>query len=64
MNQIIELQKQMNEIVFNQMKQQREFIEKQQLKKKELNSAVKLPKLESRFFLVTNLNGRNVLGRF
>ena len=28
MNQIVELQKQMNSIVFNQMKQQHEFIEK------------------------------------
>ena len=46
MNQIVELQKQMNEIVFNQMKQQHEFIEKQELKKKEQNAAVKLPKLE------------------
>ena len=46
MNQIVELQKQMNEIVFNQMKQQHEFIEKQELKKKEQDTAVKLPKLE------------------
>ena len=46
MNQTVELQKQMNEIVFNQMKQQHEFIEKQELKKKEQDTAVKLPKLE------------------
>ena len=50
MNQIVELQKQMNEIVFNQMKQQHEFIEKRELKEKELDTAVKLPKLEIVFF--------------
>ena len=46
MNQIVELQKQMNEIVFNQMKQQHGFKEKQELKKVEQYTAVKLPKLE------------------
>ena len=43
MNQMVELQTQMNEIVFNQMKQQHELLEKQELKEKELNNAVKLP---------------------
>ena len=50
MNQMVELQKQMNEIVFNQMKQQHELLEKQELKEKELSNAVKLPKLEIALF--------------
>ncbi|MCG8046011.1 MAG: hypothetical protein N0E48_10190 [Candidatus Thiodiazotropha endolucinida] len=44
--QICELQKQMNYIVSNQMKQQHEFLEKQELREKELATNVKLPKLE------------------
>ena len=36
MNQIVELQKQMNSIVFDQMKQQHELLEKRELKKKSL----------------------------
>ena len=50
MKQIVELQKQMNSIVFNQMKQQHEFIEKRERKEKELETAVKLPKLEIAVF--------------
>ena len=58
-NQMVELQKQMNEIVFNQMKQQHELLEKQELKEKELSNAVKLPKLEIALFMVISLNGRS-----
>ena len=36
----------MNYIVSNQMKQYHEFLEKQELKEKELASTVKLPKLD------------------
>lgn len=36
LDQIVELQKQMNYIVSNQMKQHHEFLEKQELKEKEL----------------------------
>ena len=46
LDQIVDLQKQMNCIVTNQMKQQSEFIEKQELKEKELATTVKLPKLD------------------
>ena len=46
LDQIVYLQKQMNSIVTNQMKNQAEFIEKQELKEKEMAMAVKLPKLE------------------
>ena len=46
LDQIVEIQKQMNYIVSNQMKQHHEFLEKQELKKKELASTVKLPKLD------------------
>ena len=45
-DQMVDLQKQMNCIVTNQMKQQSEFIEKQELKEKELATTVKLPKLD------------------
>ena len=44
--QIVELQKQMNTVVVNQMKQQSELIEKQELKDKELATTVKLPKID------------------
>ena len=44
LDQIVELQKQMNVIVTNQMKQQSELLEKQELKEKELSTTVKLPK--------------------
>ena len=50
MNQIVELQKQMNSIVFDQMKQEHKLIEKRELKEKELETAVKLPKLEIAVF--------------
>ena len=51
MNQIVELQKQMNEIVFNQMKQQHEFIEKQELKKKRARYCSEIAKIrKSRIF--------------
>ena len=46
LDQIVELQKQMNEIVVNQMKQQHEFLEKQEMKEKEIGATVKLPKLD------------------
>lgn len=46
MEQIVELQKQMNTIVVNQMKQQHEFLEKQEEREKELATTVKLPKLD------------------
>ena len=46
LDRIVDLQKQMNCIVTNQMKQQSEFIEKQELKEKELATTVKLPKLD------------------
>ena len=36
----------MNEIVVNQMKQQHEFLEKQEMKEKEICSTVKLPKVD------------------
>ena len=41
---IVELQKQMNAIVTNQMKQQSDLLEKQEIKEKELSTTVKLPK--------------------
>ena len=44
--QTVELHKQMNYIVSNQMKQHHEILEKQELKEKELASTVKLPKLD------------------
>ena len=46
MDHIVELQKQMNTIVVNQMKQQNEFLEKQEEREKELATSVKLPKLD------------------
>ena len=46
MDQIDELQKQMNDIVVSQMKQQNEFLEKQEEREKELATSVKLPKLD------------------
>lgn len=46
LNQIVELQKQMNSIVVTQLKQQNEFLEKQEIKAKELATTVKLPKLD------------------
>ena len=46
MDQIVELQKQMNDIVVSQMKQQNEFLEKQEEREKELAMSVKLPKLD------------------
>lgn len=46
LDQIVELQKQMNSIVVDQMKAQHEFLEKQELKEKELATTVKLPKLD------------------
>lgn len=45
-DKMCELQKQMNHIVANQLKQQHEFLEKQELREKEFASAVKLPKLD------------------
>ena len=50
LDQIVELQKQMNVIVTNQMKQQSELLEKQDLKEKELSTTVKLPKLDMTIF--------------
>ena len=50
LDQIVELQKQMNSIVTNQMKQQTEFLEKQEIKEKELAKTVKLPKLDMMTF--------------
>ena len=44
--QIVELQKQMNTVVVNQMKQQSELIEKQELKDKELATTEELPKID------------------
>ena len=41
MDQIVELQKQMNTIVVSQMKQQHEFLEKQEEREKELATSVK-----------------------
>ena len=46
MDQIVELQKQMNDIVVSQMKQQNEFLEKQEEREKELATSVNLPKLD------------------
>ena len=45
-DQIVELQKQMNTIVVNLMKQQSELIEKQEIKEKELATTVKLSKID------------------
>ena len=42
LGQIVELQKLMNPIVCSQMKQHHEFLEKQELKEKELAISVKL----------------------
>ena len=50
MDQIVELQKQMNTIVVSQMKQQHEFLEKQEEREKELATSVKLPKLDMHTF--------------
>ena len=50
MNQIVELQKQMNTIVVSQMKQQHEFLEKQEEREKELATSVKLPKFDMHTF--------------
>ena len=46
MSHIVELQKQMNSIVVDQMKQQHDFLEKQDKKEKELATTVKLPKID------------------
>ena len=46
MSHIVELQKQMNAIVGDQMRQQHDFLEKQDKKEKELATTVKLPKIE------------------
>lgn len=45
-DQIVDLQKQMNSIVADQIKQQTEILEKQELREKELTTTVKLPKLD------------------
>ena len=50
LDQIVELQKQMNTIMLNQMKQQHEFLEKQEMKETELGTAVKLPKFDMIYF--------------
>ena len=50
LEQIVELQKQMNAIVTNQMKQQSDLLEKQEIKEKELSTTVKLPKLDMMTF--------------
>ena len=46
MTHIVELQKQMNAIVVDQMRQQHDFLEKQDKKEKELATTVKLPKID------------------
>ena len=46
MSHIVELQKQMSSIVVDQMKQQHDFLEKQDKKEKELATTVKLPKID------------------
>ena len=50
----------MNYIVSNQMKQHREFLEKQELKEKELASTVELPKLDMIPFYGDKLNGQKL----
>ena len=45
-DRIVELQKQMNFIVVDQMKQQHDFLEKQDKKEKKLATTVKLPKID------------------
>ena len=50
LDQIFEWQKEMNAIVVNQMKQQRELLEKQEINEKELSTTVKLPKVERMVF--------------
>ena len=46
MNQLVDLQKQMNSIVADQMRQHHDFLENQDKKEKELATTVKLPKIE------------------
>ena len=46
LNQIVELQKKMNNIVDDQLKQQHELFKKQEKKERELATTVKLPKID------------------
>ena len=46
LNQIVELQKKMNSIVDDQLKQQHELFKKQEKKERELATTVKLPKID------------------
>ena len=46
LNRTVELQKKMNSIVDDQLKQQHELFKKQQIKERELATTVKLPKID------------------